>query len=132
MFYTFIMSKVLIVEDNELNLKLFHDLLMIKKYKVLMSKDGLNILDIAIKERPDLILMDIQLNEVSGIDLIKGLKKNITTKQIPIIAITAFAMKNDEEKISKSGCDMYISKPVSIDSFFKAINKFVAPPPIER
>ena len=64
MFYTFIMSKVLIVEDNELNLKLFHDLLMIKKYKVLMSKDGLNILDIAIKERPDLILMDIQLNEV--------------------------------------------------------------------
>lgn len=122
------MGKVLIVEDNELNLKLFHDLLMIQKYDVVVSKDGLNIMDITTKEKPDLILMDIQLNEVSGIDLIKLLKKNSTTKHIPIIAITAFAMKNDEAKISKSGCDMYISKPVSIDNFFSAINKFVKPP----
>jgi len=121
------MGKVLIVENNELNLKLFHDLLMIQKYDVVISKDGLNIIDITIKEKPDLILMDIQLNKVSGIDLIKGLKKNSTTKHIPIIAITAFAMKNDEAKISKSGCDMYISKPVSIDNFFKAVNKFVEP-----
>ncbi len=122
------MGKVLIVEDNELNLKLFHDLLMIQKYDVVISKDGLNIMDITIKEKPDLILMDIQLNEVSGIDLIKILKKNNTTKHIPIIAITAFAMKSDEAKISKSGCDMYISKPVSIDNFFSAVNKFVNPP----
>ncbi|MEM6338572.1 MAG: response regulator [Pseudomonadota bacterium] len=122
------MGKVLIVEDNELNLKLFHDLLMIQKYDVVISKDGLNIMDITTKEKPDLILMDIQLNEVSGIDLIKLLKKNSTTKHIPIIAITAFAMKNDEEKISESGCDMYISKPVSIDNFFSAVNKFIKPP----
>lgn len=122
------MGKVLIVEDNELNLKLFHDLLMIQKYDVVISKDGLNIMDITIKEKPDLILMDIQLNEVSGIDLIKLLKKSSATKHIPIIAITAFAMKNDEAKILKSGCDMYISKPVSIDNFFSAINKFVKPP----
>ena len=122
------MGKVLIVEDNELNLKLFHDLLMIQQYDVVISKDGLNIMDITTKENPDLILMDIQLNEVSGIDLIKLLKQNSITKHIPIIVITAFAMKSDEAKISKSGCDMYISKPVSIDNFFSAINKFIKPP----
>ena len=122
------MGKVLIVEDNELNLKLFHDLLMIQQYDVVISKDGLNIMDITTKEKPDLILMDIQLNEVSGIDLIKLLKQNSITKHIPIIVITAFAMKSDEAKISKSGCDMYISKPVSIDNFFSAINKFIKPP----
>lgn len=122
------MGKVLIVEDNELNLKLFHDLLTIQKYDIAISKDGLNIIEITIKEKPDLILMDIQLNGVSGIDLIKELKQNNATKHIPIIAITAFAMKNDEAKISKSGCDMYISKPVSIDIFFKAVNKFIKPP----
>ena len=122
------MGKVLIVEHNELNLKLFHDLLMIQQYDVVISKDGLNIMDITTKEKPDLILMDIQLNEVSGIDLIKLLKQNSITKHIPIIAITAFAMKSDEAKISKSGCDMYISKPVSIDNFFSAINKFIKPP----
>ena len=65
---------------------------------------------------------------MSGIDLIKLLKQNSITKHIPIIAITAFAMKSDEEKILKSGCDMYISKPVSIDNFFSAINKFIKPP----
>ncbi len=122
------MGKVLIVEDNDLNLKLFHDLLMIQKHEVAISRDGLNILDIATKEKPNLILMDIQLNGVSGTDLIKELKNNNTTKHIPIIAITAFAMKHDETKISKSGCDMYISKPVSIDDFFKAVNKFIKSP----
>lgn len=122
------MSKVLIVEDNELNLKLFHDLLMIQKHDVVISKNGLDIMNITTAEKPDLILMDIQLNGVSGIDLIKELKKSTSTKHIPIIAITAFAMKNDETRISKSGCDMYISKPVSIDDFFKAVNQFIKKP----
>lgn len=119
------MGKVLIVEDNELNLKLFYDLLTIQKYDIAISKDGLNIVKITIEEKPDLILMDIQLNGISGMDLIKELKQNHATKHIPI---TAFAMKNDEAKISKSGCDMYISKPVSIDVFFKAVDQFVKPP----
>lgn len=122
------MGKVLIVEDNELNLKLFYDLLTIQKHDIAISKDGLNIVKITIEEKPDLILMDIQLNDISGMDLIKELKQNQATKHIPIIAITAFAMKNDEAKISKSGYDMYISKPVSIDVFFKAVNQFVKPP----
>jgi two-component system cell cycle response regulator DivK len=121
------MGKVLIVEDNDLNLKLFHDLLMIQKHEIVISKDGKGLLDLTIKENPDLILMDIQLNGISGLDLIQELKNEIITKHIPIIAITAFAMKNDETKISKSGCDMYISKPVSIDNFFKSVNQFIKP-----
>ncbi len=121
------MSKILIVEDNELNMKLFHDLLTIKNHTIITSKDGIDITSLASKEMPDLILMDIQLNGISGIDLIKELKKNPDLKHIPIIAITAFAMQNDQNIISKSGCDMYLSKPVSIDNFFKAIDHFIKP-----
>ena len=118
------MNKVLIVEDNELNLKLFHDLLLIQNYEVVISKDGIGIPAIVKQERPNIILMDIQLSGVSGIDIIKELKNDPETVGIPIIAITAFAMKNDEAKISESGCDMYLSKPVSIDLFFDALSKF--------
>lgn len=119
------MATVLIVEDNELNLKLFRDLLMIQKHKIIISKDGINVLNIVTEKQPDLILMDIQLNGISGIDLIKSLKSETKTKFIPIIAITAFAMKNEEIKISESGCEMYLSKPVSIDKFFSAIDEFI-------
>ncbi|NRB11036.1 MAG: response regulator [Rickettsiaceae bacterium] len=112
------MSKVLVVEDNDLNLKLFRDLLRTRDHDVVESSDGINVTNIVKTEKPDLILMDIQLNGISGIDLISDLKKNPETYNIPIIAITAFAMKKDEIKISSSGCDLYISKPVSIDRFF--------------
>ncbi len=122
------MDKVLIVEDNELNLKLFHDLLLIQNYEVIISKDGVGIPAIVKQQQPSLILMDIQLSGVSGIDVIKELKEDPETSSVPIIAITAFAMKNDEAKISESGCDMYLSKPVSIDIFFDALNKFKKPP----
>jgi two-component system cell cycle response regulator DivK len=119
------MPKVLIVEDNDLNLKLFHDLLTIQNYEVLMSKDGVGITALVLKEKPKLILMDIQLNGISGIELIKELKSNPETFGIPVIAITAYAMKNEVAKISASGCDMYLSKPVSIDNFFKAVTKCI-------
>src|SRR5687768_14031205 len=99
------MNKVLIVEDNELNLKLFYDLLMIQNYEVITSKDGIGIPSIVERERPDLILMDIQLNNISGIDIIKELKSTRSTSNIPIVVITAFAMKNDEIRILESGCD---------------------------
>jgi len=118
------MATVLIVEDNALNLKLFHDLLMIQNHKVIISKDGVNVLNIVTEKQPDLILMDIQLNGISGIDLIKSLKSEDQTKLIPNIAISAFAMKNEEVKISESGCEMYLSKPVSIDKFFSAVEEF--------
>lgn len=99
------MAKVLVVEDNELNLKLFCDLLTIKAHEVILSKDGFTILEIVIEHLPDLILMDIQLADVSGLDLIKILKNNPKTNKIPIIVITAFAMKNEVMRISESGCD---------------------------
>ncbi|MDG1437043.1 MAG: response regulator [Rickettsiaceae bacterium] len=122
------MGKVFIVEDNALNLKLFCDLLAMKEHDVIVSRDGFNILETTLKERPDLILMDIQLNSgVSGLDLIQELKNNQHTKHIPIIAITAFAMRNDEERISRTGCDMYLSKPVSIKKFFESIDIFINP-----
>lgn len=119
------MSKILIVEDNDLNMKLFHDLLTIQNYEVLTSKTGIGIYDLVLCERPELILMDIQLGNISGIDLIKQLKSSSSTSYIPIIAITAFAMKTDEISIYKSGCDMYLPKPVSIDTFFSALEKFI-------
>ena len=119
------MPKVLIVEDNELNLRLFNDLLMMRKFDIITSRDGLGIQELVEKEKPDLILMDIQLNGISGIDLIRMLKRNSDTKHIPIIAVTAFAMKNDEARISASGCEIYLSKPVSIGSFFEAVDKCI-------
>ena len=117
--------KILVVEDNDLNRKLFHDLLTIKSFKVIESKEGYDVMDIALRERPSLILMDIQLCGISGIDLIKALKTHDATKYIPIIAVTAFAMQQDELKIMESGCDMYLSKPVMINDFFNAIAKYV-------
>ena len=121
------MDKVLVVEDNELNLKLFQDLLLTQDLEVIASRDGKGVAEIAEKEMPKLILMDIQLNGLSGIDLIKELKGNTKTKHIPIISVTAFAMKNDEARVTASGCDLYLSKPVSINSFFEAVNKFIKP-----
>lgn len=121
------MDKVLVVEDNELNLKLFQDLLLTQNLKIIASRDGKDITKITEREMPKLILMDIQLNGISGIDLIKELKSNAKTKHIPIISVTAFAMKNDEARVAASGCDLYLSKPVSIDSFFEAVNKFIKP-----
>ena len=121
------MSKVLVVEDNNLNLRLFDDLLTMKGHKVIISKDGIGLEKLVAEENPDLILMDIQLNGLSGLELIKDLKQNNASRHIPIIAITAFAMQNDEKRIMESGCDMYLTKPVSIDGFFFAIEKFIGP-----
>src|ERR1700736_5635501 len=100
---------VLIVEDNDLNMKLFHDLLDAHGYRILQTKDGMEALDIAREHRPDLILMDIQLPEVSGLEVTKWLKEDDALKAIPVVAVTAFAMKGDEEVIRQGGCEAYIS-----------------------
>lgn len=117
-------KKILIVEDNELNMKLFNDLLEAHGYAVLQTRDGLAALDIARRNKPDLILMDIQLPEVSGIEVTKWLKEDDELRHIPVIAVTAFAMKGDEEKIREGGCEAYISKPISVMSFLETIDKF--------
>jgi two-component system cell cycle response regulator DivK len=119
---------VLIVEDNELNMKLFNDLLEAHGYRVLQTREGLSALDIAREHKPDLILMDIQLPEVSGIEVTKWLKEDDDLRSIPVVAVTAFAMKGDEQKIREGGCEAYISKPISVASFLTTINGFFEDP----
>ena len=121
---------ILIVEDNELNKKLFRDLLEANGYTVFHTGDGLSVMDMARKHHPDLILMDIQLPELSGIEVTKLLKKDQELKTIPVVALTAFAMKGDEEKIRASGCEGYISKPISVPSFLATVKEFTSRPPL--
>ena len=119
-------KRVLIVEDNDLNMKLFNDLLEAHGYFTLQTKDGVEALRMARLHRPDLILMDIQLPEVSGLEVTKWLKEDDKLKSIPVIAVTAFAMKGDEEKVRQGGCEAYISKPISVMSFLETIRRFLA------
>lgn len=118
---------VLIVEDNDLNMKLFRDLLQAHGYRTLHTRDGKDVLEIARLNKPDLILMDIQLPEVSGLEITKWLKDDLELKKIPVIAVTAFAMKGDEEKIRAGGCEDYLSKPISIGKFISTVKKYLAP-----
>jgi two-component system cell cycle response regulator DivK len=122
-------KKVLIVEDNELNMKLFHDLLEAQGYETLETREGLQALSLARKHRPDLILMDIQLPEISGLEVTKWLKDDDSLSHIPVIAVTAFAMKGDEERIRAGGCAAYIAKPISVQHFLDVIKKFLEPSP---
>ena len=116
---------VLIVEDNELNMKLFHDLLHAHGYHTLQTRDGMEALAIAREQRPDLILMDIQLPEVSGLEVTKWLKEDDQLRGIPVVAVTAFAMKGDEERIREGGCEAYISKPISVATFLDTVRNFI-------
>jgi two-component system cell cycle response regulator DivK len=116
---------VLVVEDNELNMKLFHDLLDAHGYRTLQTRNGMDALRIAREQRPDLILMDIQLPEVSGLEVTKWLKDDESLRDIPVIAVTAFAMKGDEERIRQGGCEAYISKPISIATFLDTVRRYL-------
>ena len=116
---------VLIVEDNVLNMKLFHDLLAAHGYRTIQTRNGFDALDLAKKHLPDLILMDIQLPEVSGLEVTKWLKDDEALRHIPIIAVTAFAMKGDEERIRSGGCEAYISKPISVMGFLETVSRFI-------
>ena len=120
-------KKVLIVEDNELNMKLFHDLLDSQGYEILQTREGLQAMALARQHMPDLILMDIQLPEISGLEVTKWLKDDEELAHIPIIAVTAFAMKGDEERIRQGGCEAYISKPISVMHFLEVVRKHLGP-----
>ena len=115
--------KILIVEDNDLNMKLFHDLLEVHGYETVQTKDGREVLQLAREHRPDLILMDIQLPEVSSLEVTRWIKEDEELRGIPVIAVTAFAIKGDEEKIRSGCCEAYIAKPISIASFLQTIEK---------
>jgi len=118
-------KKVLIVEDNDLNMKLFNDLLVAHGYGTLQTRDGIEALALARQHHPDLILMDIQLPEISGLQVTQWIKKDDDLRMIPVIAVTAFAMKGDEEKIRDGGCEAYIAKPISVASFLRTVEQFL-------
>ena len=117
---------VLIVEDNDLNMKLFNDLLVAHGYDTLQTRNGVEALALARRYRPDLILMDIQLPEVSGLEVTRWLKDDEELKTIPVIAVTAFAMKGDQEKMRDGGCEDYIAKPISVAGFLQTVERFLS------
>src|SRR6478752_7202216 len=118
---------VMIVEDNELNMKLFNDLLESRGYSIIQTRNGMEAIGLARAHHPDLILMDIQLPEVSGLVVTKWLKEDDDLKDIPVIAITAFAMKGDEERIREGGCEAYLSKPISVAKFLATVRTYLEP-----
>lgn len=115
---------VLVVEDNDLNMKLFCDLLEAHGYETIPTRDGRGVIDLVREHRPDLVLMDIQLPEVSGLDITRQLKNDPELNKTPVIAVTAFALKGDEERIRQGGCDAYISKPISVVRFIETVRQF--------
>ena len=116
---------VLIVEDNDLNMKLFHDLLEAHGYAVIEARTGVEALARARASRPDLILMDIQLPEISGLKVTQEIIKDDDLKDTPIIAVTAFAMKGDEERIRAGGCRDYIAKPIAVADFLEKVKRYL-------
>ena len=116
---------VLIVEDNELNMKLFGDLLEAHGYATLKTGNGIEALELARAHHPNLIIMDIQLPEVSGLDVTRWLKEDDKLRSIPVIAVTAFAMKGDEERIREGGCEAYLSKPISVAKFLETVRTYL-------
>ncbi|MFV0279495.1 MAG: response regulator [Rhodoblastus sp.] len=117
---------ILIVEDNELNMKLFNDLLEAHGYQTLQARNGVEAVELARKHHPNLILMDIQLPEVSGLQVTQWIKDDESLRSIPVVAITAFAMKGDEEKIRQGGCEAYLSKPISVVKFLETVRNYAS------
>jgi two-component system, cell cycle response regulator DivK len=118
-------KRILIVEDHQLDGKLLKDILESHGYETLQTGDGLEAIDLAVAKRPDLILMDIQLPDISGLEVTRRLRGDERSRQIPIIAVTAFAMGWHEREALDSGCDAYISKPISIFGFLRTVESFL-------
>ena len=119
-------KRILIVEDNELNMKLLNDVLEAYGYDIVKTGCGAAVLELARTHRPDLVLMDIQLPDVSGLDAVRQLKAEPETREIPVIAVTAFAMAGDERRALDSGCDGYVAKPIMLREFLAMVEKFTS------
>ena len=116
---------VLIVEDNELNMKLFHDLLEAHGYRTVGTRNGIDALDLARKHRPDLILMDIQLPKMSGLDATRHLRSDPRTATVPIIVVTSFALSGDDQKAKDADASAYLAKPYSPRELLQMIRNLV-------
>lgn len=116
---------VLVVEDNELNMRLFCDLLDAFGFETLQCQDGAKAVELTRQKKPDLIIMDIQLPEVSGLDITRWIKDDETIRHIPVLAVTAFAMRADEQRVREAGCEGYLSKPIQMRSFLSTVEELV-------
>lgn len=116
---------VLIVEDNDLNMRLFCDVLDAFGFQTVQTRYGAQAMDMARKYRPNLIIMDIQLADASGLDVTRNLKNDQELAGIPVLAVTAFAMKSDEKRILAAGAEGYLSKPISVANFISTVRRFM-------
>ena len=114
-----------IVEDNALNLKLLHDVLEARGYATITTGEGRAAISLAREYWPDLVLMDLQLPDMSGLDAVAELKRDTRTQAIPVVAVTAFALIGDEQKALRGGCDGYVSKPIALRSFLDLVERFI-------
>ncbi|GAB5352185.1 Polar-differentiation response regulator DivK [Qipengyuania sp. 483] len=119
-------KRILVVEDNDLNRKLFCDVLKANGYEVVPVSDGSNVVAAAKKSEPALVIMDIQLPNINGVELIAQLKADKALKHVPVLAVTAYAGKGDEERIREAGAQDYLAKPVSIGPFMASVRKLLA------
>jgi two-component system cell cycle response regulator DivK len=119
-------QRILIVEDDRLSMTLLSDFLNAHGFRILKTSEGLEAINLARDEQPDLILMDIRLPNISGFDVTRVLKQDNRTKAIPIIAVTAFATPGDETTALESGCAAYITKPVKVDELLRIIRSFLS------
>jgi two-component system cell cycle response regulator DivK len=122
------LAKILIVEDNALNIKLFCDLLAAHGHQPEAVTDSRNALDVAREFMPDLVITDIQLPHVSGLDLIRLLRADEQLKDVPIMAVTAYSAIGDEDRIRAAGAQAYVSKPISVVKFAQTVDDLLAEP----
>jgi len=118
-------KRILVVEDNELNMKLLNDVLEAHGYDVMSTGRGVAAIEMARQYLPDLVLMDLQLPDLSGLEATARLKANADTRRIPVIAVTAFAMAGDEKRARDHGCDAYVAKPIVLRDFLDLIAGFI-------
>jgi two-component system cell cycle response regulator DivK len=118
-------KRILIVEDNKADMRLLKDILERRGYETLQTGDGLEAIKLALAYLPNLILMDIQLPEISGLEVTRRLRGDDRSRHIPIVAVTAFAMGWLERETLDSGCDAYIAKPISIFGFLSTVESFL-------
>jgi len=118
-------KRILIVEDHKLDVRLLKDILEWRGYETLQTGDGLEAINLAFANLPDLILMDIQLPDISGLEVTRRLRGDDRSKRVPIVAVTAFAMGWHEREALDSGCDAYISKPITILGFLRTVESFL-------
>ncbi len=119
------MKRVLVVEDNETNLYLIRFILEKNRYEVIEAREGTVGVKLAIKEKPDLVLMDVQLPDINGLEATKRIRASEAERDIPVIALTSFAMAGDREKALAAGCTGYIEKPINPDTFIAEIEKYL-------